>query len=90
MVVYREVDDKELQAFLNHRGNNRRREDTFRKEQFDEAGRDDRECSEEKDRGDKVQGFGFVTVLFVDIEQDEQGGGDGKEEEIQHYLSIGG
>ena len=43
-----------------------------------------------KTHEDKVQGFRFVTVLFVDIEQDEQGGGDGKEEEIQHYLFIGG
>jgi hypothetical protein len=51
--------------------------------------REDRERAEKKDPCDKVQGLGLVPVFRVDIQEDEEGGGNGKDEELQHHRTVG-
>lgn len=89
MAVDGEVHDKELQGLLDHRGNDRGREDAFREGQLENAGGDAYERPEEEDPGEEVQRLGFVAVLPVDIEEDEEGRGDGEEEEFQHHRNMG-
>lgn len=89
VAVQGKKDDKELYGFLHHRRNERGPEDALRKQQFNECCGNDRERSEKKDPCNKVQGFGLIAILPVDIEENEEGGGNSKEKESQHHRCIG-
>lgn len=89
VAVYGEKDNKELYGLLDHRRDERGPEDALRKQQFDDCCGDDRERPKKKDPCDKMQGFGLIAVLPVDIQEKEEGGGNGNEKETQHHRSIG-